>query len=197
MPETQKMKNRVPYSKLLACVALLALAAVLPSPAALATGTLGVDAATLNELLPALTAEEFEVAVVADQTFTLQLEELEVTGFDPSAGGGSTGQILTRVRVAILDLGVTATIHPRLALSVVERKEETLLVLRFEEAEVPLPLLGEVDIGMLIPPLEFPAESLFVLQGAGGDVPMRGWLTGVKMGQRVLQFEFELKRESK
>ena len=57
------------------------------------------------------------------------------------------------------------------------------------------PLLGEIDIGRLIPPLEFPAESLFLLEGATGPVPMRGWLTGVKMGQKVLQFQFELERE--
>ena len=131
-----------------------------------------------------------------------RIEELKVTGFDPAAGNGSTGQILTRLRVSILDLGVAATIHPHLSLKVVERKgqsaiESNALELRFEQAEVPLPLLGNVDIGRLIPPLEFPAESFFMMQGADGDVPMRGWLTGVKMGQRMLQFEFELEREGK
>ena len=179
----------------LAIISLATCASALLATPALATGTLGVDAATLNQLLPALTAEEFEVVLLGDQTVTLRLEELQLTGFDPAAGGGSTGQILTSVRVSILDLGFTATIHPRLSLAVVERAKQSVLVMRFEQAEVPLPLLGDVDIGRLIPPLEFPAESLFMLQGPSGDVPMRGWLTGVKMGQKVLQFEFELKQE--
>jgi len=187
---SQHMTNRM-----LAITAFAACAVALLTAPALAGGTLGVDVATLNQLLPALTAEEFEVAVMGDQTVTLRLEELQITGFDPAAGGGSTGQILTRVRVAILDLGFTATIQPRLSLKVVERDKQSLLVMRFEQAEIPLPLLGDVDIGRLIPPLEFPAESFFMLQGANGDVPMRGWLTGVTMGQKVLQFEFDLERE--
>ena len=189
------MRTRHRTSKTLAITAFAACAAALLAAPALAVGTLGVDAETLNQLLPALTAEEFEVAVMGDQTFTLRLEELQITGFDPAAGGGSTDQILTRVRVSIIDLGFTATIHPRLSLAVVERDKQSMLVLRFEQAEIPLPLLGDVDIGRLIPPLEFPAESFFMLQGANGDVPMRGWLTGVKMGQKVLQFEFDLERE--
>jgi hypothetical protein len=154
-----------------------------------------VDTTTLNQLLNALTAEEFEVVLMGDQTVTLRLEELKVTGLDPAAGDDSSGQILTRLRVAIVDLGVAATVHPRLSLSVEKQAQQSLLVMRFEQAEVPIPLLGAVDIGRLIPPLEFPAESLFMLQGTTKEVPMRGWLTGVKMGRKVLQFEFELKQE--
>ena len=189
------MKKWSAKTKSRARAALVGIVVTLLAAPALATGTLGVDAATLNQLLPALTAEEFEVTVMGDQTFTLRLADLQVTGFDPAAGGGSTGQILTRVRVTIVDLGVTATIHPRLSLEVFEQEKRSLLVMRFEQAEIPLPLLGDVDVGRFIPALEFPAESFFMLQGASGDLPMRAWLTGVKMGQKVLQFEFELAQE--
>ena len=189
------MINRRIRPSTLAIAALAACAAFLLTPPVQATGTFGVDVATLNELLPALTGEKFEVVVLGDQTVTLRLDDLEVTGFDPSAGSGSTGHILTRVTVAILDLGITETIEPSLSLEVVERGRQSLVVLRFEKADIPLPLLGAVDIGRLIPPLEFPAESLFTLQGPSKDVNMRGWLTAVKMGQKVLQFEFELERE--
>ena len=189
------MKTLVAKTRALACRALPAIMAAIVVGPALATGTLGVDAATLNQLLPALTAEEFEVAIMGDQTVTLRLEKLQITGFDPAAGGGSTGQILTSVHIMIVELGIRATIHPRLSLSVVEREKQSLLVMRFEHAEFPLPLLGDVDVGRLIPSLEFPAESIFTLQGATKDVSMRGWLTGVKMGQKVLQFEFELEQE--
>jgi len=172
---------------------LVILATLLASPT-LATGTFGVDAVTLNEVLPALTGEEFEVVVLGDQTVTLRLDDLEVLGFDPSAGDGSTGHILTRVTVAILDLGIKETIRPSLSLEVAERNGLSVIVMRFAKAAIPLPLLGDVDIGRLIPPMEFPAESLFTLQGNKQDVNMRGWLTSVKMGRKVLQFEFELER---
>jgi hypothetical protein len=189
------MINRRIRPSTLAIAALAACAALLLTPPAQATGTFGVDVATLNELLPALTGEKFEVVVLGDQTVTLRLDDLEVTGFDPSAGNGSTGHILTRVTVAILDLGIKETIRPSLSLEVLERDKQSWIVLRFEKADIPLPLLGDVDIGRLIPPLEFPAESLFTLQGTNKDVNMRGWLTAVKMGQKVLQFEFEVERE--
>ena len=189
------MQHRRPIPTTLALAALTACLATFLAPPALATGTFGVDAATLNELLPALTADEFEVVVLGDQTVTLRLEDLQVTGFDPAAGSGSSGYILTRVTVTILDLGIKATIRPSLSLAVVERDKQSSIVLRFEQAKVPLPLLGDVEIGRLIPPLEFPAESFFTLQGAKQDVSMRGWLTAVKMGQKVLQFQFEVERE--
>jgi len=189
------MTDRTTPLRILVIGALAACGPALLAPAAVATSTVGLDAATLNELLPALTPNEIEVALAGSQTVRVLLEDLEVTGFDPSAGDSSSGQILTRVRVKIPDLGISVPVEPRLSLGVVNEAGEALLELRFEQAEISLPLMGSIDIGTFIPPLRFPAENIFLLQGGEGDVSMRSRVTDVKMGQTVLRFEFEIERE--
>ena len=182
-------------SRIVATWALAIWVPALAATAAIAGGTLGVDVPMLNELLPALTPEEIEVALASETTVTVLLEDLKVLGFDPAAGEGSSGHILTSLRVKIPDFGIAVPLEPRISLGVVEQAGTSLLELRFEQAEISLPLMGSVNIGTLIPPIRFPAESIFMLQGANGEVPMRSRLTGVKMGQKLLRFEFELKRE--
>jgi hypothetical protein len=186
--------HRATPVSILALAVLLAGAIATLTPMTLAGGSVSLDAATLNELLPALTPGELEVELAGGQTVTVLLENLEITGFDPAAGDESSGQILTRLRVKIPDLGLAVPVEPRLSLGVLETGGETLLELRFERADLSLPLIGAVDIGKLIPPMRFPAESVFLLEGVSGDVPMRSRVTAVKMGQKVLRFDFELER---
>lgn len=160
-----------------------------------AAATLGVDAATLNELLPAVAPRNVPVEITEGRTLDVELEDLKVVGFDPAAGADGKGQILTRVRIKIAELGLNVNLEPKLSLKVVQQAGISILELRFDNAEVPIPLAGTVDIGSFVPPLRFPAESLFYLQGMDGEVPFRSRLTDVKMGLKVLRFEFELERE--
>jgi hypothetical protein len=156
-----------------------------------AGATIELDVPTLNVLLPALTPRAIDVPV-AGRTLRVELADLQVTGFDPAAGQGSEGHILTRVRVRVPELGLEMPIAPRLALGVIERDAASLLELRFAQAQLALPLLGAVDLATLLPPLRFPADSVFAVGGASGEVDVRSRLAGVRMGKGSIEFEFDL-----
>ena len=166
------------------------LAALLLAPGAAAGVALDFDVATLNELLPALSASAISVPITENQTVNVFLEEMRVTGLEPAAEG--SGHILTSMRVRVPQLGLDLPVSPRISLHATEDRSGSLLELRFEEVRLALPLAGSIDIAPLMPPLRFPAENVFVVAGAVGDVEVRSRLRDIKMGQRVVRLEFEL-----
>jgi hypothetical protein len=177
--------------KLLAlAVALGALAGALHPAPARAAVSVGFDLDTLNVLLPALAAHEIAVPIAEGRSVGVRLEDLRVTGLDPAAGG--TGHLQTATRVRIPQLGIDVAVTPRLSLHVVDRDASQWLELRFEQVTVPLPLAGSIDVAPFLPPLRFPAENLWTLAGAAGDIEVRSRLTKIDMGLRVLRFDFEL-----
>jgi hypothetical protein len=169
---------------------LAALPVLVFAPPATAGVSVGFDVETLNELLPALSASAISVPITESQTVNVFLEEMRVTGLEPTAGG--SGHILTSMRVRVPRLGIDLPVSPRLSLHATEDRSGSLLELRFEEVRVALPLAGAIDIAPLMPPLRFPAENVFVVAGAVGDVEVRSRLREIQMGQRVVRLEFEL-----
>jgi hypothetical protein len=155
--------------------------------------TVGFDVATLNEVLPALSAEEIAVPISGNNSIGVRLEKMQVTGLDPTAGGeGGPGHILTSMRVRVAQLGIDLPVEPRLSLHVVEQESGSLLELRFERVEIPLPLAGSIDVAAFLPPISFPAENLWLLAGAEGTIEIKSELSGIEMGRNVLRFEFDL-----
>jgi hypothetical protein len=155
--------------------------------------TVGFDVATLNEVLPALSAEEIAVPLSGSNSIGVRLEKMQVTGLDPAAGGeGGPGHILTSMRVRVAQLGIDLPVEPRLSLHVVEQASGSLLELRFERVEIPLPLAGSIDVAAFLPPISFPAENLWLLAGAEGTIEIKSELSGIEMGRNVLRFEFDL-----
>jgi len=155
--------------------------------------TVGFDVATLNELLPALSAEEIAVPLSGSRSVGVRLEEMKVTGLDPAAGGESgPGHILTSMRVRIAQLGIDLPVEPHLSLRVVDDASGSLLELRFEQVEIPLPLAGAIDIAAFLPPMRFPAENLWLVAGAEGTIEVKSELSGIEMGRNVVRFEFDL-----
>ena len=49
-----------------------------------------------------------------------------------------------------------------------------------------------IDVAPFLPPLRFPADNNWFVQGADDTVEVRGRLTGVEMGQKVVRLDFEL-----
>ncbi len=162
-----------------------------PAAPAGAGATLGLDLETLNELLPALSAGEIAVPLGGGRPVGVLLENLRVTGLDPATDSGP-GHILTSMRVRIPQLGLDLPVEPRLSLRVVQQEAVSVLELRFEKVEVNVALVGTLDIAAFLPPLRFPAESLFHIDGAAGAVRVRSRLTGVEMGRNVVRLGFDL-----
>lgn len=150
-----------------------------------------LDLQTLNDLLAALTDQEIEVPLTGDRTLKVRLDELKLTALDPSAGDASQGHLLTRLKLSITDLGVSVSAKPRLSLVVAEEAGLSVLEMRFEEVLLPLPL-GKMNIAAFLPPIRIPADGIFQLDGAGGDVNVRSKLAKVRMGREVLQLEFDV-----
>jgi hypothetical protein len=169
----------------------LAVLVALASLPATAGVVVTFDAETLNDLLSSLSTQEVEIAVAGDTTLKVSVENMEVVGLDPPTKDGDPGSIRTALRLRVPQLGMTAQIKPRLSLHVVKNDLETMLELRFEEVSLPLPL-GSVDLAPLLPAQRFPADAIFVLAGAGGDVEVVSRLTRVTIEKDQVRFDLEL-----
>jgi len=154
--------------------------------------TVGFDIRTLNDVLPALTASEIEVPLSEDSTIGVVLENMQVTGLEPGVGENGSGHILTSMRVRVPQLGLDLPVESKLSLHVAREGSGDLLELRFDEVEINLPLAGSIDIAAFLTPLQFPAENVWRVEGAEGDIRVHAKLSGIDMGLNVLRFEFDL-----
>ena len=180
------MRHRLdrPALPILCCLLLVA-------SAASAGVTISFDVPTLNKLLPAMTPNKVVVPLAEGRTLTVELRDLRVTGLDPDAGAGGRGHILTSVRLVVPELGLNVPLEPELSLHLLEQGRTSMLELRFEEARIALPF-GAIDIASALPPLRFPAEDVWQLDVEPAPVQVRGRLSGIEMGLKVLRFEFDL-----
>jgi hypothetical protein len=167
----------------LACIAFLA------TPAT--SGVLVTfDAETLNDLISSVAVRRIEVPIAGGQTIEVLLDKLEVVGFRP-ADEGHADYILTSLKLSVPQFGIRIAVQPHLSLEVAQREENTLLELRFEEVELPLPF-AKIDLAPLLPPIRYPADSTFLLAGANGDVEVQSRVADVSMTTKYLRFEIAL-----
>lgn len=151
-----------------------------------------VDKETLNQILSEVSMDQVAVPISSQRTITVRLEDLLVTGFDPAAGEGGQGYILTSMMLRVPDLGLSLRVKPRISLNVVEEDGEALLELRFEEVPLNVPFAGAINLGPFIPPLHYPTDNMWLLAGARGDVPIVSRLSKIRMGREALRFMFEV-----
>ena len=154
--------------------------------------TVEFDTRTLNDVLPALTAREIEVPLSENSAIGVVLQDMRVTGLEPGTGENGSGRILTSMRVRVPQLGLDLPVDSKLSLHVTAGESHDWLELRFDEVQITLPLAGSVDIAAFLPPLQFPAENIWRVEGANGDIRVRSKLSRIDMGREVLRFEFEL-----
>ena len=153
--------------------------------------TVGFDAETLNELLPAMTLEEVDVPLAGGRSLRVYIEDLKVLGFAPKSADGGSDRILTSVTLRVPALGLTVPVEPEMSLVVVRDAGVSMLELRFDEVRIPLPL-GSVNAAPFLDPLRFPADEVFLIEGNRGDVAVRSRLSTIEMGVEVVRFEFDL-----
>jgi len=182
------MKSRMPVriSTLIAALWLVG------AGAARAEVAFEVDKTTLNQILSKVALDQVAVPISPQRTITVRLEDLLVTGFDPAAGEGGQGYILTSKMLRVPDLGVNLRVEPRISLNVVEQDGEALLELRFEQVPLKVPFAGAINLAPLIPPLRYPTDNVWLLAGARGDVPIVSRLSKIRMGREALRFVFEV-----
>ncbi len=168
----------------------LFLLAALVVPATEADVSVAFDAQTMNDLLSSVTLHEVAVPVTKKRSVKVYLENLRVIGFEPAAGEHDA-YISTALTVRVPQFGLNLALEPRISLEVVEHDALSTLELRFERVELPLPL-GSLNIARFLPPMRYPADNVFLLNGSHGNVPLRSRLDRVKLGRQVMRLEFAI-----
>lgn len=163
-------------------------AAVLP---AVARVDVTLDAGSLNELLANMAPDHVDVALAAGKTVRIELHDLKVTGFDPSAG--PNGGVLTAVRVRVPELSLDLPVEPRLSVQMQDGPNGTRAChLKFEKVVLALPLTGSVDVASLLPVLPVMPETSWMVDSARGRVRVTPKLTDARTGAKNLKLGFEL-----
>lgn len=176
--------------KLAASFALLAAFAV--APAASARVDVSLDAESLTNLLSAMAPSRVDVALTEGRGVSLVLEDLRVTGFDPSEGAAQEGFVLTSLRLKVPELGIDLPVEPRLSLQVREKNGKKDCFLRFEKVPIRLAIGGVIDVAPLLPIMPLPTDTAWIVSTTGGDVRVRSQLGEAKMGAKNIRLSFDL-----
>jgi hypothetical protein len=153
---------------------------------------LTIDAATITELLAVLTPERVQVPLPGAAPIAVSISDIKVTGFDPSGGANGKGHVLTSLVLRAPEIGLTLPVNPRLSLHVVEKEGQQLCVVRFHDVQLPVPVIGPVDISSALPTIQIPADHLYATSGARGGVRIRTRLVDVLMGTTGLRLRFDV-----
>jgi len=150
-----------------------------------------LDAETLSDFLRTVTPPKLIYSLPAGGDIALELGNVRVIGFDPSAGNGR-GHILTSLTLRIPALGLAFPVEPRLSVELETKDGLSLCVLRFEKLTVPLVATGALDISSLMPVYRLPAESAFTLSLRQGDVQVKSRLVETRLGADGIRLGFDL-----
>jgi hypothetical protein len=168
------------------------LCALLLVTGATAGVTVDIDKATLNEILNAVSVNRVEVPLSAENVIVVELHDLQVIGLLPATETGRRHAILTSVTVVAPDLGMRIPLKPRVALEVIEQAGVSVLEMRFEDLGLNIPLMGQINLAAMVPPMRYPATNSWMIPGARGDVPLTSRLSSIDMDQDRIRFELEI-----
>lgn len=174
---------------------LLLASLVLAAAPALARVDVTLDAASLNEMLSTMAPDHVDVGLAAGRSLTIQLQDLKVTGFDPTAG--PNGGLTTSLRLIVPELGLDVPVTPHLTLDVKDGASgQRSCVLRFDKVVLNLPVSGPVDVAALLPPLPMLADTAWMVNSARGRVRVKPLLVDAKTGAKNIRLGFELDVEA-
>ena len=169
---------------------LLSLAAAVSAPA-MARIDVTLDAESLNGLLASMAPDHVEVSLAAGKSLTIRMEDLKVTGFDPTAG--PNGGVSTSLRLLVPDLGLDLPVTPQLTLEILKTTSGgKASFLRFDKVVLNLPLSGPVDVAALLPPLALMPDAGWVVNSARGKVRVKPTLIDAKTGTKNIRLGFSL-----
>jgi hypothetical protein len=168
----------------------LALAALVSAPA-LARIDITLDAESLNGLLKSMAPDHVDVGLTAGKSLTIRMQDLEVTGFDPTAG--PNGGLSTSLRLIVPELGIDIGVTPHLTLEItVAAGGKRSSFLRFDKVMLNLPLTGAVDVAALLPPVALMPDTGWVVNSARGRVRVKPNLVDAKTGTKNIRLGFTL-----
>jgi hypothetical protein len=167
-----------------------ALAALVSAPA-VARIDVTLDAESLNGLLSTMASDRVEIGLAAGRKVTIRMEDLKVTGFDPTAG--PNGGVATSLRLVVPELGIDIPVTPHLTLEIIEAPGGLKSsFLRFDKVVLNLPLTGAVDVAALLPPVALLPDAGWVVNSARGRVRVKPSLVDAKTGTKNIRLGFTL-----
>ncbi len=150
-----------------------------------------LDASSLNALLASMAPDHVDVGLAAGRTLTIRMQDLEVTGFDPTAG--PNGGLTTSLRLTVPELGIDIPVAPHLTLEVTTGADgRKSSFLRFDKVVLNLPLTGGIDVAPLLPPLSLMTDTAWIVSSARGKVRVKPQLVDAKTGAKNIRLGFEL-----
>ena len=171
----------------------VALAALIYAPA-YSRIDVTLDAESLNGLLASMAPDHVEVGLAGGRSLTIRMEDLKVTGFDPTAG--PNGGVTTSLRLLVPDLGIDIPVTPHLTLEIGEAASgRKASYLRFDKVMLNLPLTGAIDVAALLPPLALMPDTSWVVNAARGKVRVKPNLVDARTGTKNIRLGFELQVE--
>jgi hypothetical protein len=150
-----------------------------------------IDADSLNAMLTNMAPDKVQVNLAGGRGVTLQLLNMKVTGFDPSAG--PNGGVNTSLRLVVPELGVDIPVTPHLTLDMKSGANgKKTCALRFDKVVLNLPLTGAVDVASLLPVLPIMPETAWSVDSARGKVRVKPDLIDAKTGAKNIRLAFDL-----
>jgi hypothetical protein len=171
--------------------AALVATVVLAALPALARVEVTLDADSLNDMLASMAPDHVQVALGAGRGVTIQMLDLKVTGFDPTAG--PNGGLMTSLRLVVPELGIDVPVAPHLTLDMTDGAGgKKACVLRFDRVVLNLPLTGSIDVAALLPTLPVMPETAWTVNSARGKVRVTPSLVDAKTGTKNIRLGFDL-----
>ncbi len=177
--------------KLARTIPALLLLVALAAGSAFAGVTVTFDRQSLNTLLGAMAEQTVNVDVTDQLTLAVELKEFELLRMEGPGAANHQGFLFTRLKIEAPQVGLVATVEPRLSLHVVERDGSSWFEVRFERVELALPI-ARLDLAPMIDPIVYPADATFSLDGAGDPVRIRSRVSNVRVTDGELRFEIEM-----
>jgi hypothetical protein len=150
-----------------------------------------LDAESLNGMLGSMAPDHVEVGLAGGRGLTIQMQDLKVTAFDPTAG--KHGGVATSLRLIVPDLGIDVMVAPHLTLEIGDAAGgRKVSLLRFDKVMLNLPLTGAVDVAALLPPLMLMPDTGWIVNAARGKVRVRPNLVDATTGTKNIRLGFTL-----
>jgi hypothetical protein len=150
-----------------------------------------LDAESLNGLLSTMASDRVDIGLTGGRSVTIRMEDLKVTGFDPTAG--PNGGVATSLRLVVPELGIDIPVTPHLRLEITEAPGGLKSsFLRFDKVVLNLPLTGSVDVAALLPPVALLPDAGWIVNSARGKVRVKPNLVDAKTGTKNIRLGFTL-----
>ena len=146
-----------------------------------------IDRSTLDTLLDDLTTQTLSVTLPTGDAMDVRVENLRIVEMVP--GVGTDGGIRVEMTASAPAMRLELPLSPILRFDV--GQNPAMLGISFENVSLDLGLT-RLDLAPLIPPLVYPADMVFQLQGAASAVPVAIALQQVEVEPEALALVLDI-----